>query len=114
MFLAIINDTYSNVKTEISESRIDVGLYIRKQWNKWNRRLCPMYKCCLCNEKRIARDEKRLAQHQHGLSGKTTSDVPTRTLREQSTETRSSDSNIKLFDIYEVVHDSNATENEKY
>lgn len=47
MFLAIINDTYSEVKQEDLKSRIQLGHFFRRQFNVlWE--MCPKWhsKCC--------------------------------------------------------------------
>lgn len=48
MFLAIINDTYTDVREHISaeKSELEIGTYIRKQLQRIARKLCP---CCCDN-----------------------------------------------------------------
>lgn len=49
MFLAIINDTYSVVKEEDLQSRIQLGQFFKKQLTViWN--MCPKWKYCKKNK----------------------------------------------------------------
>lgn len=40
MFLAIINDTYSEVKSEITTGRLKIGQYVKRILMKWFRIIC--------------------------------------------------------------------------
>lgn len=59
MFLAIINDTYSEVKSENVTSDIHIGSYIKAKWNRMVERLANVFPFL---RKRRSKERKRRSE----------------------------------------------------
>ncbi|XP_039950258.1 polycystic kidney disease 2-like 2 protein [Bactrocera tryoni] len=85
MFLAIINDTYSSVKSDIRGGRNYLSTYLHKLINKY----CP--KCCRCGEQK----DEELGPSREG--------TPSRDASPQSNQTKRSVGKDNVVDYFEPI-----------
>lgn len=65
MFLAIINDTYSDIKNEIQQDSVPVGAFVRRKFKQyWNKMGWYQIKSDYHNEKRVCDEIKTQESHE--------------------------------------------------